>query len=249
MAGHSKWANIKHRKARQDAVRGKIFTKIIREIVSAAKQGDPDPDKNPRLRAVIEKALSVNMTRDTINRAVDRGTGGGDNENMEEVSYEGYGVGGVAVLVETMTDNLNRTVSEVRHAFTKNDGNLGTSGSVAYLFTKRGEITFNDVSLEDEVMLVALDAGAVDIENDGESLLVITEWESFGQVQDALNAAGLISDNAEVTMSPSTTAEIDNIDDAEKIMKMIDMLEDADDVQEVYTNVNFSAEVMAQLEA
>jgi YebC/PmpR family DNA-binding regulatory protein len=249
MAGHSKWANIKHRKARQDAVRGKIFTKIIREIVSAAKQGDPDPDKNPRLRAVIEKALSVNMTRDTINRAVDRGTGGGDNENMEEVSYEGYGVGGVAVLVETMTDNLNRTVSEVRHAFTKNDGNLGTSGSVAYLFTKRGEITFNDVSLEDEVMLVALDAGAVDIENDGESLLVITEWESFGQVQDALNAAGLVSDNAEVTMSPSTTAEIDNVDDAEKIMKMIDMLEDADDVQEVYTNVNFSADVMAQLEA
>ena len=249
MAGHSKWANIKHRKARQDAVRGKIFTKVIREIVSAAKQGDADPDKNPRLRAAIEKGLSVNMTRDTINRAVDRGTGGGDNENMEEVSYEGYGVGGVAVLVETMTDNLNRTVSEVRHAFTKNDGNLGTSGSVAYLFTKRGEITFNDVSLEDEVMLVALDAGAVDIENDGESLLVITEWESFGQVQDALNAAGLISDNAEVTMSPSTTAEIDNIDDAEKIMKMIDMLEDADDVQEVYTNVNFSADVMAQLEA
>lgn len=249
MAGHSKWANIKHRKARQDAVRGKIFTKIIREIVSAAKQGDPDPDKNPRLRAVIEKALSVNMTRDTINRAVDRGTGGGDNENMEEVSYEGYGVGGVAVLVETMTDNLNRTVSEVRHAFTKNDGNLGTSGSVAYLFTKRGEITFNDVSLEDEVMLVALDAGAIDIENDGESLLVITEWESFGQVQDALNAAGLVSDNAEVTMSPSTTAEIDNVNDAEKIMKMIDMLEDADDVQEVYTNVSFSADVMAQLEA
>ena len=248
MAGHSKWANIKHRKARQDAVKGKIFTKIIREIVSAAKQGDPDPDKNPRLRAVIEKALSVNMTRDTINRAVDRGTGGGDNENMEEVSYECYGVGGVAVLVETMTDNLNRTVSEVRHAFTKCDGNLGTSGSVAYLFTKRGEITFNDVSLEDEVMMVALDAGAVDIENDGESLLVITEWETFGQVQDALNAAGLVSDNAEVTMSPSTTAEIDNVEDAEKILKMIDMLEDADDVQEVYTNVNFSADVMAQLE-
>ncbi|MDN3398993.1 YebC/PmpR family DNA-binding transcriptional regulator [Psychrobacter sp. APC 3426] len=248
MAGHSKWANIKHRKARQDAVRGKVFTKVIREIVSAAKQGDPDPDKNPRLRAAIEKGLSVNMTRDTINRAVDRGTGGGDNENMEEVSYEGYGVGGVAVLVETMTDNLNRTVSEVRHAFTKYDGNLGTSGSVAYLFTKRGEITFDDTSLEDDVMMAALDAGALDIENDGESLLVITEWETFGQVKDALNAAGLVSDNAEVTMSPSTTAEIDNIDDAEKVMKMIDMLEDIDDVQEVYSNVNFSAEVMAQLE-
>lgn len=248
MAGHSKWANIKHRKARQDAVRGKVFTKVIREIVSAAKQGDPDPDKNPRLRAAIEKGLSVNMTRDTINRAVDRGTGGGDNENMEEVSYEGYGVGGVAVLVETMTDNLNRTVSEVRHAFTKHDGNLGTSGSVAYLFTKRGEITFNDTSLEDEVMMTALDAGALDIENNGESLMVITEWESFGQVKDALNAAGLVSDNAEVTMSPSTTAEIDNVEDAEKVMKMIDMLEDIDDVQEVYSNVSFSADVMAQLE-
>ncbi len=248
MAGHSKWANIKHRKARQDAVKGKVFTKIIREIVSAAKQGDPDPNKNPRLRAAVEKALSVNMTRDTINRAVDRGTGGGDNDNMEEVSYEGYGVGGVAVLVETMTDNLNRTVSEVRHAFTKCEGNLGTSGSVAYLFTKRGEIRFNDVSLEDEIMLVALDAGATDIENDGESLLVTTEWESFGQVKDALNAAGLVSDNAEVTMSASTVAEIDNIDDALKIIKMIDMLEDADDVQEVYSNVNFSEAVMAALE-
>lgn len=248
MAGHSKWANIKHRKARQDAVKGKIFTKIIREIVSAAKQGDPDPDKNPRLRAVVEKALSVNMTRDTINRAVDRGTGGGDNDNMDEVSYEGYGVGGVAVLVETLTDNLNRTVSEVRHAFTKCDGNLGTSGSVAYMFTKRGEIRFDDVSLEDEVMLVALDAGATDIENDGETLLVITEWENLGQVKDALNNAGLVSDNAEVTMSPSTQADIDNIDDALKIIKMIDMLEDADDVQEVYSNVNFSEAVMAALE-
>lgn len=248
MAGHSKWANIKHRKARQDAVKGKIFTKIIREIVSAAKQGDPDPDKNPRLRAAVEKALSVNMTRDTINRAVDRGTGGGDNDNMDEVSYEGYGIGGVAVLVETMTDNLNRTVSEVRHAFTKCDGNLGTSGSVAYLFTKRGEISFEDVSLEDEIMLVALDAGATDIENDGETLLVITEVDNFGQVKDALNAAGLLSDNAEVTMSPTTSAEIDNIDDAQKVMKMIDMLEDIDDVQEVYSNVNFSDEVMAQLE-
>ena len=249
MAGHSKWANIKHRKARQDSVRGKIFTKVIREIVSAAKQGDADPDKNPRLRAAIEKALSVNMTRDTINRAVERGAGSGDNDNMDDVNYEGYGVGGVAVLVETMTDNLNRTVSEVRHAFTKNDGNLGTSGSVAYLFTKRGEIVFNDVSLEDEVMLTALDAGATDIENDGESLLVITEWETFGQVKDALNAAGLVSDSAEVTMSPTTTANIDNIDDALKIIKMIDMLEDADDVQNVYSNVNFSDEVMAALEA
>ena len=249
MAGHSKWSNIKHKKARQDAIKGKIFTKVIREIVSAAKQGDPDPDKNPRLRAAVEKALSVNMTRDTINRAVDRGAGGGDNENMEEVSYEGYGVGGVAVLVETMTDNLNRTVSEVRHAFTKFDGNLGTSGSVAYLFTKRGEIRFDDVSLEDDVLLAALDAGALDVENDGESLLVTTEWESFGQVKDALNQAGLVSDSAEVTMAPATSAEIDKVDDAEKVMKMLDMLEDIDDVQEVYSNVHISDEVMAQLES
>lgn len=248
MAGHSKWANIKHRKARQDAVKGKIFTKIIREIVSAAKQGDPDPDKNPRLRAAVEKALSVNMTKDTIKRAVERGAGGGDNDNMEEVSYEGYGIGGVAVLVETMTDNLNRTVSEVRHAFTKHDGNLGTSGSVAYLFNKRGEISFDDLSLEDDLMMIALDAGASDIENDGETLTVITDVENFGQVKDALNAAGLVSSNAEVTMSPSTSAVIDNLDDAQKVMKMIDMLEDLDDVQDVYTNVTFSDDVMAQLE-
>lgn len=248
MAGHSKWANIKHRKARQDAVRGKIFTKIIREIVSAAKQGEPDPDKNPRLRAAVEKALSANMTKDTVKRAIERGAGGGDNENVEEITYEGYGIGGVAVLVETMTDNVNRTVSEVRHAFTKYDGNLGTSGSVGYLFSKRGEISFSDVSLEDDIMMAALDAGATDIENDGETILVITEVENFGHVKDALNEAGLVSDNAEVTMSPATSAEITDIDDAQKVMKMIDMLEDLDDVQEVYSNVRFSDEVMAQLE-
>lgn len=249
MAGHSKWANIKHRKAKQDAAKGKIFTKIIREIVSAAKQGDPDPASNPRLRAAVEKANSVNMTKDTVNRAIERGAGGGDNDNMQEITYEGYGLGGVAVLVETMTDNLNRTVGDVRHAFSKNGGNLGTSGSVSYLFSKRGEITFSDVSLEDKVMEIALEAGANDIENDGESLLVITEPDSFGAVMDALEQAGLKADNAEVTMSPSTTADITDIEDAKKIMKMIDMLEDLDDVQDVYTNVNFSDEVMAQLDA
>ena len=247
MAGHSKWANIKHRKAKQDAAKGKIFTRLIREIVSAAKQGDPDPEKNPRLRAAVEKALSANMTKDTVKRAIERGAGGGENDNVEEITYEGYGIGGVAVLVETMTDNVNRTVSEVRHAFTKHDGNLGTSGSVAYLFSKRGEIIFEDTSLEDELLLVALEAGALDIENDGDSLIVVTEPENFGAVKDALNAAGLVSDNAEVTMSPSTTAEITNLEDAQKVMKMIDMLEDLDDVQEVYTNVNFPDEIMAQL--
>lgn len=249
MAGHSKWANIKHRKAKQDASRGKLFTKYIRELVSAAKQGDPDPAKNPRLRAVVEKALSVNMTRDTINRAIQRGAGNDENDNLKEITYEGYGMGGVAVLVETMTDNINRTVPEVRHCFTKTSGNLGTAGSVAYLFTKRGEIRFDDLSLEDKIMEVALEAGADDIENDGESILVVTSPDSFGDVQDALSAAGLKSDNAEVTMHPSTQADINDPDQAKQIMKMIDMLEDLDDVQNVYTNVNFSDEVMAAFDA
>lgn len=249
MAGHSKWANIKHRKAKQDASRAKVFTKYIRELVSAARQGDPDPAKNPRLRAVVEKALSVNMTRDTVNRAILRGVGGGDNDNMAEITYEGYGVGGVAVLVETMTDNVNRTVPEVRHAFSKNGGNLGTSGSVAYLFSKRGEIRFDDLSLEDRIMDVALEAGADDVDVDADSITVITTPEDFGAVQDALTAAGLKSDNAEVTMHPSTSADIDDLEQAERILKMIDMMEDLDDVQEVYTNVNFSEAVLAALNA
>ncbi len=247
MAGHSKWANIKHKKAKEDAKRGKVFTKIIREIISATKKGDPDPATNPHLRAAVEKALSANMTKDTIKRAIERGAGNTEGGDMDEITYEGYGRCGVAVVVETMTDNVNRTVSEVRHAFTKFGGNLGTSGSVSYLFSKRGEIVFSDVSLEDEVMMVALDAGADDMENDGESLIVITQPENFGAVKDALNEAGLESDNAEVTMHPSTEAEIDNIEDAEKVMKMIDMLEDIDDVQEVFTNVSFTEEVLAQL--
>lgn len=249
MAGHSKWANIKHRKAKQDAAKGKIFTKIIRELVSAAKQGDPDPASNPRLRAAIEKAYSANMTKDTVKRAIERGAGGGENDNVQEITYEGYGLGGVAVLVETMTDNLNRTVGEVRHAFSKNGGNLGTSGSVAYLFSKRGEITISDLTLEDRVMEIALEAGATDIENDGETLLVITEPDSFGAVMDALEQAEIKPENAEVTMSASTSADITDIEDAKKIMRMIEMLEDLDDVQDVYTNVNFSDDVMAQLDA
>lgn len=249
MAGHSKWANIKHRKAKQDAAKGKIFTKIIRELVSAAKQGDPDPASNPRLRAAVEKAYSANMTKDTVKRAIERGAGGGENDNVQEITYEGYGLGGVAVLVETMTDNLNRTVGEVRHAFSKNGGNLGTSGSVAYLFSKRGEITISDLTLEDRVMEIALEAGATDIENDGETLLVITEPDSFGAVMDALEQAEIKPENAEVTMSASTSADITDIEDAKKIMRMIEMLEDLDDVQDVYTNVNFSDDVMVQLDA
>ena len=231
MAGHSKWANIKHRKAAQDAKRGKIFTKLIREITVAARMGGPEIADNPRLRAAVDKALSNNMTKDTIDRAIKRGAGDDDGANMEEITYEGYGKNGVAVLVETMTDNVNRTVSEVRHAFSKFGGNLGTSGSVAFLFTKRGEIFFEPGVEEEKLMEAALEAGAEDVEeNEDGSFLVITRPDkSFGEVVDGLKEAGLEPADAEVTMSPSTEAEID-AETAETVGKMIDLLEDLDDV-------------------
>lgn len=246
MAGHSKWANIKHRKARQDASKGKVFTKFIREITVAARMGGPVEADNPRLRAIVAKALGANMSRDVVNRAIQRGAGGEDDKKLDELTYEGYGMGGVAVLVETMTDNVNRTVAEVRHAFSKNGGNMGTSGSVAYLFAKRGEISFAADVDEDKLMEVALDAGADDVESD-DGYVVVTTPEAFGAVVDALEAAGLKAETAEVTMKASTDAEITDVEQAEKIMKMIDMLEDLDDVQNVYTNVRFSDEVMAKL--
>ena len=243
MAGHSKWANIKHRKAAQDAKRGKIFTKLIREITVAARMGGPEIADNPRLRAAVDKALSNNMTKDTIDRAIKRGVGGDDGANMEEITYEGYGKNGVAVLVETMTDNVNRTVSEVRHAFSKFGGNLGTSGSVAFLFTKRGEIFFEPGVEEEKLMEAALEAGAEDVEeNEDGSFLVITRPDkSFGEVVDGLKEAGLEPADAEVTMSPSTEAEID-AETAETVGKMIDLLEDLDDVQNVYTNARWPEE-------
>ncbi len=243
MAGHSKWANIKHRKAAQDAKRGKIFTKLIREITVAARMGGPEIADNPRLRAAVDKALSNNMTKDTIDRAIKRGAGDDDSANMEEITYEGYGKNGVAVLVETMTDNVNRTVSEVRHAFSKFGGNLGTSGSVAFLFTKRGEIFFEPGVEEEKLMEAALEAGAEDVEeNEDGSFLVITRPDkSFGEVVDGLKAAGLEPADAEVTMSPSTEAEID-AETAETVGKMIDLLEDLDDVQNVYTNARWPEE-------
>jgi YebC/PmpR family DNA-binding regulatory protein len=243
MAGHSKWANIKHRKAAQDAKRGKIFTKLIREITVSARMGGPEIADNPRLRAAVDKALSNNMTKDTIDRAIKRGAGDDDGANMEEITYEGYGKNGVAVLVETMTDNVNRTVSEVRHAFSKFGGNLGTSGSVAFLFTKRGEIFFEPGVEEEKLMEAALEAGAEDVEeNEDGSFLVITRPDkSFGEVVDGLKEAGLEPADAEVTMSPSTEAEID-ADTAETVGKMIDLLEDLDDVQNVYTNARWPEE-------
>lgn len=249
MAGHSKWANIKHKKARTDASRGKVFTKFIREITVAARLGGPNEADNPRLRAIVSKALGANMTRDVINRAISRGAGGDDDKKLDELTYEGYGVGGVAVLVETMTDNINRTVSEVRHAFSKNGGNLGTSGSVAYLFAKRGEIVFNAGTDEDRLLEIALEAGADDVESDDDGFTVVTTPEAFGDVVDALEAAKLTSEQAEVTMKASTEADITDVEQAEKILKLIDMLEDLDDVQNVYTNANFSEAVMAALNA
>lgn len=241
MAGHSKYANIKHRKGAQDAKRGKIFTKIIRELTVAAKQG-PNPADNPRLRACIDKALGVNMTRDTIDRAVARGAGNTDADNMEELTYEGYAPGGVAVLVQTLSDNRNRTAGEVRHAFSKKGGNLGAEGSVAYLFAKKGQISFAPGASEDLVMEVALEAGAEDVETyDDGAIDVTTSWEMVMTVKEALIAAGCVPLAAEVTMIPSLQVELDR-EMADKVYAMIDMLEDLDDVQNVYTNADFPAD-------
>ncbi len=247
MAGHSKWANIKHRKAGQDAKRGKVFTKIIRELTVAAKLGGGSVADNPRLRAVVDKALGANMTRDTIDRAIARGAGTADNENLEELVYEGYGPGGVAILCETLTDNKNRTVAEIRHGFTKFGGSLGTSGSVAYLFEKTGIISFAADSDEEQILELALDAGGHDVvSNEDASIDVLTKLETFGPVQDALKLAGLTAERAEMTMLASTEVELD-LDGAQKLLKLIEHLEDLDDVQNVYSNANISDSVAQQL--
>ena len=247
MAGHSKWANIKHRKAGQDAKRAKVFTKLIRELTVAAKLGGEHVADNPRLRAAVDKALGANMTRDTVDRAIARGAGTADNDNLEELVYEGYGPGGVAILIETLTDNKNRTVAEVRHGFSKFGGNLGTSGSVAYLFEKKGSIVFKVGSDEEKVLEAALEAGADDmlVHGDG-SLEVVTTPDHFGAVKDALAKAGLEIESSEVTMVASTEAELD-LEAAEVLLKLVDHLEDLDDVQNVYSNASISDEVMGQL--
>ena len=245
MSGHSKWANIKFRKAAQDAKRGKVFPKLIREITTAAKMGGGDESSNPRLRSAVVAALAQNMTRDTIKRAIERGVGGGEGSDLENITYEGYGVGGVAVMVECMTDNHNRTASEVRHAFTKFGGNLGTSGSVGYLFTKKGVISFapdEDGKIEvdeEKAMDIGLEAGADDVvTNDDGSIDIYTAPDAFADVVEAFEKAGLKPINAEVSMVPSTEAELEG-DIAVRCMKMIDALEDLDDVQNVYHNASF----------
>lgn len=247
MAGHSKWANIKHRKAAQDAKRGKLFTKFIRELTVAAREGGSDPDSNPRLRVAIDKALGGNMTRDTVERAIKRGAGELEGQQLETIIYEGYGPGGTAVMVETMTDNRNRTVSGVRNAFSKSGGNLGTDGSVSYLFTKRGVLSYAVGTDEDALMDAALEAGAEDVVSyDDGAIDVFTDPNEFYAVKDALDGAGFTSENAEISMIASTKAELD-ADTAEKFMRLIDTLEEHDDVQEVYHNAEISDEVMASL--
>jgi YebC/PmpR family DNA-binding regulatory protein len=247
MAGHSKWANIQHRKGAQDAKRGKLFTKLIREITVAARMGDPDPASNPRLRMAIDKALGGNMTRDTIERAIKRGSGVQDGENFEEVRYEGYGPGGVAVMVDCLTDNRNRTVAEVRHAFTKAGGNLGTDGSVAYQFAKTGILSYPTGSDEDQLMEAALEAGADDVVgNDDGSFDVLTQPDAFIDIRDGMKAAGLKPEQAEVTMRAEITTPL-TLDDAEKMLRLLEVLEDLDDVQEVYSNADISEEIMGQL--
>lgn len=249
MAGHSKWANIKHRKAAQDKQRGKIWTKLIREVTVAARAGGGDPGANPRLRLAMDKAFGANMPRDTVDRAIKRGAGANEGDDYEEIRYEGYGPGGVAVMVDCMTDNRNRTASDVRHAFTKYGGNLGTDGSVAYLFAKQGVISLQPGTDEDRLMEAALEAGADDVvSNDDGSFDVITNPDEYSAVKDALTSAGFDTEMGEVTYNASTSAELD-LDGAERLIKMVEMLEDLDDVQEVYHNADIADAIMAELEA
>ncbi len=247
MAGHSKWANIKHRKAGQDAKRGKLFTKLIREITVAAKGGG-DIANNPSLRAAVDKALGANMKRDTVENTIKKATGNVEGVNYEEVRYEGYGSGGIAVMVDCLTDNRNRTVAEVRHAFSKAGGNLGTDGSVAYMFNKVGIISYSPEVNEDEVMEAALESGAEDVitHEDG-SIDVMTDPDDYLTVKDAMIAAGFEPEAAEVTMQADLQVAL-NVTDAEKVLRLVDVLEDLDDVQSVYSNADISEAVMLELE-
>lgn len=247
MAGHSKWANIQHRKNAQDAKRGKLFTRLIREITVAARMGGGDPGANPRLRLVMDKALTANMPRDTIDRAIKRGTGSLDGVEYEEIRYEGYGPSGVAVMVDAMTDNRNRTVAEVRHAFTKCGGNLGTSGSVAFQFTEQGILSYPAGCNEDRIMEVAIDAGASDViaSPDG-SVEVLTEPADFQTVKAAMVAAGLEPEEAEVTQRAGSNITL-GLEDAQKMVKLLDLLEDLDDTQNVYSNADIPDDILAKL--
>ena len=237
MAGHSKWANIKHRKARQDASRGKVWTKVIREITVAAK-GGPDPDDNPRLRLALEKANSANMPKDTIKRAIEKGSGTGETGTLEEIILEGYGPGGVAILVETMTDNRNRTVSDVRHAFSKFGGNLGTDGSVAYLFKKLGLIHISKHFSDEKLMDLVIESGAIDYTEEEEFFEVITDANNFNDVLEIFKKNEVEYINAQLSLRAETSVDIDH-EMSEKVLNIMQFMDDLDDVQEVHTNAEF----------
>ena len=247
MAGHSKWANIKHRKGVQDARKGKIFTKLIREITIAARMGGGgDPRLNPRLRTAIDKALDQNMTKDTIERAIKRGTGELEGAQYEEVHYEGYGPAGVAIMIECTTDNRTRTVGDVRHAFSKHGGNLGQDGSVAFLFTRTGVLNYPAGMNEDKIMEAALEAGAEDVVADKDGLIeVLTTPEAFHAVLEAMGKRGLKPEEAEIQRRATTSTPVMG-EDAEKLLKLLEALDDLDDVQSVYSNADFSAEILKQ---
>ena len=245
MAGHSKWANIQHRKGRQDAARSKLFSKLSREITVAAKMGDPDPEKNPRLRLAVKEAKSNSVPKDVIERAIKKSLAG-DGDDYEEIRYEGYGLGGTAIMVDCLTDNKNRTVSDVRHAFSKHGGNLGTDGSVSYMFSKKGFISFASGD-EDTIMEIAIESGADDIViNDDNSIDIVTSPENFFTVKDALILNDLKPNHSEITMEPANRVEL-NLEDAEKFMKLIERLEDLDDTQDVYHNADISDEILSDL--
>ena len=247
MAGHSKWANIQHRKGAQDKKRGKLFTKLIREITIAAKMGGSDLDANPRLRLAVDKAKSQSMPKDNIERAIKRGAGELEGTDYLEIRYEGYGPGGTAVMVDCLTDNRNRTVADVRHAFTKFGGNLGADGSVNYLFNQVGQLLFPPGSDEDAVMEAAIEAGAEDvIVDDDDSIEVLTEPADFEKVRDKMIAGGMQAETAQVTMRAATSAALD-VKEASSMIKMLEMLEDLDDVQDVYSNADISEDVLAQI--
>ena len=237
MAGHSKWANIKHRKARQDASRGKVWTKVIREITVAAKDG-PDPNDNPRLRLALEKANAANMPKDTIKRAIEKGSGTGETGQLQEIIFEGYGPGGVAILVETMTDNRNRTVSDVRHAFSKFGGNLGTDGSVAYLFKKLGLIHVSKEFSEEKLMEIVIESGAIDFTDEEDFFEVTTEANDFNKIIDIFKENQIQYLNAELTLRAETLVNLDN-EMSEKVLNIMEFMDDLDDVQEVHTNAQF----------
>ncbi|MGI5921484.1 MAG: YebC/PmpR family DNA-binding transcriptional regulator [Syntrophomonadaceae bacterium] len=250
MSGHSKWANIKHQKARSDEKRGKEFTKIAKELIIAARAGGGDPEGNSKLKLVIQKAKAVNMPNENITRAIKKGTGELESEAIEELVYEGYGPGGVAVMLDIATDNRNRTASDIRHLFSKHNGNLGESGCVAWMFTRSGVVTINSETLnmdKDDFMLRALELGADDVRENDETIEVVTSPESFMEVKEALEKEGFTVEDADIVMLPQNTVEINDEEMARRVMKLIDVLEDHDDVQNVYVNCSIPDEIMDKL--